>query len=237
MLATASPTLIGLPLSLDPIACLLGLVAIWLAWIAYRSSSYHLIRIEDLKAGWVDSVRSAHCGPYLEVSILNLGLPIHDLKVCLQFQTDEEVPMQWTTELSPTESISNVPFDRGMRGQFIVRPLQFTAPEHFEAKIRTLRDPKRQQAAIVVKSGNFVIKTIPLVSMIDGPLQRWNELALTANLHLMKTIKVVDGITHAKTRDWLPVFGLRASHWLKEFAEVCTGMVETDRKFKSRRTT
>lgn len=113
----------SIPLSFDPIACILGAVAVVLAWAAYRSSTYHNVRIEDLKATFIDSVRDDECGPSFAVTILNCGLPIHDLDVSLFFVTDSDHPMQLSLSMKPLYSIEGVAFDKGMRCVFVLRPL------------------------------------------------------------------------------------------------------------------
>lgn len=221
--------LFGVPLSVDPLACILGVIAVWLAWAAFRSSTYHIVRVEKLSSSWVNSLNELECGPNLEVTILNCGLPIHSLKVSLFYLSAGANPMRLTLGLTPLEPIMVIAFDKGMRGKFALRPLRQPNTSWFEERIQTLKNPRKQCAAIVIESGSFTVLTIPLVSRLNPMIAVWNRMATSVNRRLSTTKN-----GYIRTRNCIPVIGLGASWSLIAFARSCKDLKETHNKFQSR---
>ena len=209
--------------SIDPVACSLGFVAIVLAWKAYRASTKHFLKLVEVDASYGSSVNPRNDGPRLEVTLLNLGLPISRPSVHLYFERQEGPRLnRYMFELSPCLPDENVAFEQGMRASFMCLPRRGRDSESSMAKaMSAISSPRRQKAAIVIKNAGYEVQRIRLHAWTDWLVRKWNEFAHGFNSK--HWVEMNDGRGETVVRNHrvlqLSVFKKPSSLALREFSK------------------
>jgi len=210
-------------LSVDPIACLLGVFAIWLAWKAYCASTKHFVKLVRCDAEYLMTGKQSESGTYFKVTLLNLGLPVNQPSVELVFNSDEVYPMAISFNLAPCENHGDTSFAQGMRAAFEFFPISFLslAKSRIDFKHMKISYPRRQKAAIVVKNAGYEIQRIPLCSQTDWLREKWNSCAydFDRNFQTTKTDPVLGEILVNHSILQLPKFQITNSTRLRFFSK------------------
>ena len=204
-----------IPLSVDPLACVLAAIAIWLAWRAYRRSTMHIVRLDSVKNGFTIGNAGTRTGPSFEVTLSNEGLPINAITVSLHFHMLAPFGQSTFIGLEATEEHKTAAFEPGMKASFARWP-QDDPPancEHLLRWIAALTHPRKQRAEIVVRSGGFDVQTIPLYARLDRVRIHWNRLLHSLLSRFDQTIRsfLSNNCPFCAHLGDLPSFGFRIS--------------------------
>lgn len=218
-------TVTPISISIDPAACALAVVAIGLAWQAYRRSTSHIVRLANVESLFTISNDRTRNGPSFSVTLLNLGLPINRISVLLHFKSPGSFGQETNLGIEPVLGHNSAAFAPGMRGTFTRWPLSDPVANriHLLTSINDIRDPRKQRVAIIISSDGFEVQRIPLYSRFDTPRLLWNRLLLLIIGRFDGTFKTDEGLEYRNPLGWWRRFAFESppSQKLLTFVRFC----------------
>ena len=208
--------------SLDPIAGLLALVALWIAYLAYRASCKIWVRLLDVSGAFSTSYNEPD-HHHFDVVIQNLGLSLHRASVCLFFRDRDggsyTLAMR-RVEFRDRHKVidDNGEFAQGMIGAFRLKSTDLENHNgHGINMLRKLEDVKRCDATIHVYSQDFLVAEFRLWQRFYWLRSLWNRFAHSVNWKFNRDVKVSDGTPRLKFGRLLPTFNLDIQRRLECF--------------------
>jgi len=166
----------------DPLACLVGLLAILLTiYTLWRSLSV-ILRVVDATCTMLADPNQGGGRSfwYFRLIIRNMGRPLHDVSVTLVFYEPGgpglmRFPLRRfsPSDLNGTDSHAGE-FAQGMVGEYGLKTYQMTSAEISGLRL-LLKNPVAQQACFCVYSQGYLAKTLRVGAGIDLTKRRWNE--------------------------------------------------------------
>ncbi len=208
--------------SFDPLAAVLGLSALWVAYLAYRASCKIWVRLLSVDGAFSRTVYEPD-HHYFDVVIQNLGLPLHRTKICLSFKhRDGET---YTLEMKRVEYrdrhkvvTDNGEFAQGMIGAFRLKSTDLTSNGgHGIQMLSKLECPRRCDAKIDVYSQDFLVAEFRLWHRFYWIESTWNRLAHKVNWTFNRNVTISDGTTRLKLGRVLPTSNVDSQFRLECF--------------------
>jgi hypothetical protein len=201
-----TPNVFGVPLSFDPAASVLAIVAVLIAIQVYRATTFHRVRVMGITASYSQDVQGVH--QCFSSVIKNTGLPIHEPKVSLALMILDGEGRTVTTEFMLGENKAWGTFEHGVQGEFELKvdlPLDDHSRSTADTFVKLMSQTWRQtKPCIRVYSGGFRIISIPLVSQFHPLLSLWNRVGWWVNLKLAKRGTHRDGTSWIGLRNFIP---------------------------------
>lgn len=206
--------------SFDPISALLALSALWIAYLAYRASCRIWVRLLNVGGAFSSSVYEPD-HHHLDVVIQNLGLPLHQTRVCLFFKHRDggtyTVAMQRVEYRDRHKVVTdNGEFAQGMIGAFRLKSTDLAKHDGLAIKMLSkLESPKRCDAKIHVYSQDFLVAEFRLWHRFYWFKSTWNRFAQKVNWKFNRNVTISDGTTRLRLGKFLPTFNVD-SQWRLE---------------------
>lgn len=175
------------PISFDPLACLVGLLAIWLTVYGLRRNYSVILRLVEVSSGARPSAHEIKCELFFELELLirNCGRPLHDLMVCLEFRFPRagawlSMPLRhFGAARDPGVEQRNGEFSQGMVGRFGLKSYQMD--DSSKGLLSALQNASEQGAMICVYSQGYLAKRLRIGAGFDLFKFRWNQAAWRIN--------------------------------------------------------
>ncbi len=213
--------------SVDPLATLFAMAALSLGYVAFRASSKVWLRLVEVKSSYSTSVYENNWKGFhdLNVTIRNLGISLHDVRVCLWFRDGDgsyQHEMQQVRYDKQHETISEKSeFKQGMVGAFALKSYHFN--DRTLNMIAKLDCAKKRDARLKIYSQGFLVHEFRLWQRLYWLRSRWNHFAGRINWKYKKTVVLPDGKETVGERHLLPTFNTDSQFRLECFVK---GVVE-----------
>jgi hypothetical protein len=187
--------------AIDPMALVVGIVAIWFVWRETRRSNTAIVKVTECEGSCCRSVYENNCQFFqrLRVKVQNQGISLWNMGIAIRFQLDGGGNM--TFHLSrhfdeespePVEPTGPVEFARGMIAEYSSKSYKFTPRGGAEGLLR-LKDARKQKAEICVFSQCNLACTIRVGGRWERLKACWNRLAYRINTRFDKTVERPNG--------------------------------------------
>lgn len=208
-------------LSIDPIACILGLIAIYLAWKAYVASTRYSLRIATVSSCVRCTVENPNGRPELQVTVQNRGIPLTAPSVILRFRDIHEdgYTRNWRLEALEVDAEKS-PLPSGASGAYVLR--MHKKSQGLSHSFPEITHPRRQKLSIVINDRGHEVAVIRLFHWTDRFVEWYREKAAEVNLKFMEFSDDASGRTMARY-GWLhfPELEMRESTACLRFTEYC----------------
>ena len=196
-------------ISIDPVACIIGTIAIGLALYGLFRTYWIIVRVTETKTGHESNIYENNTALFcaFEMHIRNAGRPLHDVQVVLGFRGSNKrgwvtMPMPYYAPLDRQGNIVHKgEFAQGMAGRFGLKSYQ-QGP--WMQALSDLKDPVKQLAIVTITSQGYASKKIKLGVGADLISKRWNEFASRINRAFGRKISLEGGRGYTEPAKLVP---------------------------------
>ena len=184
-------------------------LALWIGYLAYRSTSTVWLRIFDIQSAYRTSLdenqgKGFH---FFSIKVQNRGLPLTNMKVCFAFTVCGRQCTFQMMRKQPSKSSgadrSDGQFVTGAVGEFELHSYTY---DTLAKELRFYRNSRENCAEIRIYQDGFLICTFPLSQRFHSIRSRWNSFADGVNWRFRKMVKVEDGRELLKVGEFVPTF-------------------------------
>jgi hypothetical protein len=187
----------------DPMALVVGVVAIWFVWQETRRNNTPIIKVKECEGTGQESLyeNDRKLFHLLRILVQNRGVSLWNMGIAIRFRLHESGTM--TFHLSPHVDHNSPPsadcppngpveFARGMIAEYSIKSYKLVLPGAVESLLR-LKDARLQAAEICVFSQGNLACAIRVGGPWDRLKARWNRFADNVNRRFEKTIERPQG--------------------------------------------
>ena len=163
---------------IDPVACILALMAFLYAWRVERRNNTAVVKIMRCTGGRRGSANENDFKMYSHFTVIirNLGISLHDPAIGMTFgpmggNTCVSILMKRTDETPDGKS----EFARGMIAEFSFK--SYELPDKTRDLLASLEDPAKQDARLLVYSQGYLSHQVRIGGWEDQIAAAWNDLA------------------------------------------------------------
>lgn len=162
-----------------------AVLALWIARANYRRSNYAVVRLRDCSISYRTlDLHRVQAEPrlygQLRVVIQNLGIPLHNLQMCLCY-TGKDGSGQFTLPLRATgkSNVREGQFAKGMMTEFSLSSHELDRGD--VTFLLALQDTRKQSATLCLYADGYLAWEYQLNGVLDPIKRRWNRLASKVN--------------------------------------------------------
>lgn len=184
--------------AIDPMALIVGIVAIWFVWQETRRNNTPIVKVTKCQGSCRQSIYENNGQFYqqLLIRVHNRGISLWNLSVAVQFRMEDRGSMRFF--LSPHVDQNSPPqmeapsgpveFARGMVAVYSIKSYKYGLPGSLDSFCR-LNNARKQCAEICILSQGNLAYTIRVGSWSDRLKSKWNRFAYSINSRFDKTIE------------------------------------------------
>ena len=166
-------------------------IALWVSIVEMRRNGSVLLRVIDFSTSTQQSASENNWQPFVhyKVKFRNLGIPLHEISVAIEFQAgDRDIRV----ELAPDDKTKRIEFSKGMIAAFHFKSFQSIDQTAWLSKID---DCQKQKVRITVRSQGYLVKTIQCGNLINRIKKQWNRFATNLLFKNRKMLRYLDNVT------------------------------------------
>jgi hypothetical protein len=179
----------------DPLALVVGVVAIWFVWQENRRNNTPIVRVRECEGSSVQesSRNDGQIFQQFRILLQNCGVSLWNVKVAIRFKHKNYggTCSYELTPKSPVEANDTVEFARGMLAEYELNSDKFSSSLGLamRASLTKLENAGKQEAKICVYSQGYLACSIPIGNFQDRIKGQWNRFAYKVNGLFEKTVE------------------------------------------------
>ena len=193
----------------DPLALVVGVVAIWFVWQENRRNNTPIIRVRECE-GSEHYGNDGQISQRFRVLLHNRGISLWNMTVVICFK-HKNYSGDCSYELipkNPVEANDAIEFARGMLAEYELNSDKFSSSLGLamRASLTKLENAGKQEAKICVYSQGYLACSIPIGNFGDRIKGQWNRFAYKINSLFKKTVERPGMCPVLLTPRYVPMF-------------------------------
>jgi hypothetical protein len=183
---------ISTPLVISTCSMIVATCSLILAYFNIRRTNYPIVRLKSAISSYHSS-RTRGTFSEFKVLIQNLGVPLNDVSMTLDFVVDGQARASFPLKSSKGEDLRKGQLLKSAIAEYVIATDKFHDKD--ELILANLRDLKESDPQLSLFSDDYMVWSYPLNDRFAWAKNRWNRFAVWIKFKTMRTKTTSTGVT------------------------------------------